>query len=305
MSAPTPKVSTRKRKLADASSEAATAAAAAAATSSTAVEAPAAQLASTAPLHSQHSISTADATPAEANVTVTQPASKSQSAGQECPQGKNVDKGQSQAKRRSSRRHVGSTNDAQGSSAVAAAAPAGDQQQNTDKANQNSSKLSDVQETTPDDTERMAEAAPASAGRSAFRESARKEAERLQTQSEVRGEQAGQEQVAASHPAAAGSSVGRRTRSGSVCRGDMKASITAGEPSGSHEKHNDAEQSLAGEVIGSERDKRLSARRQQAALKPKSKLGRGRIISPTLSDSKLSAPTLVCAHSRSWHLHGM
>ena len=299
-SASTSKVNTRKRKLADASSEAGTAAAIAAATSSTAVEAPAARQATTAPLHSQQSVSTSNAAPAEANLTVAQPASKGQTGNKEASQAKTVGKDQSQAKRRSSRRHVGGINDAQGSCAVAAegaAASAGDQQQSTDKANQHSSKLPDVQGATPDDTERVAEAAPASAGRSAFRESARKEAGRLQTQSEVLGEPAGQDRnVAAPHPAAAGSSAGRRTRSGSVGHSDMKASITAGEPSGSHEKHSDAGQSLAGEVVGSDRDKRLSARRQPAALKPKSKLGRGK---QTLSCQCLQSqhPMVSCAHA--------
>lgn len=127
----------------------------------------------------------------------------------------------------------------------------------------------------PDDTKRVAVAAPAAAGRSAFRESARKEADRLQTQSEVRGDPARQEQIAAPHPAFVGPLAGRCTRSGSVGCADMKALATAGAPSGSHEKQSDAEQSVAGEVVGSERDKRVSARRLQAAPKPNFQLGGG------------------------------
>lgn len=285
-SASTSKISTRKRKLADASSEAATAAAAAAATSSTAEEAPAAQEATTALLHSQHSISASDATPAEAHHTVTQPASQSQTIIKETSQAKSVGTDGSQARRRSSRRHASSINVGQAQPALpaVAAASAGDLQQSTDKAKQDSSKVSDVQEATLDDFHRVTEAAPASAGRSAFRESARKEADRLQTQSEVRSERTGQEQVAA-----AGSLAARRTRSGSVGRGDMTASIIAGELSGSHEKQSDAEQSRAGGRVGSTRDKRLAARRQQAAPKLKPKLGRGRPF-----------PKCLCSYCLRW-----
>ena len=259
---------------------------------------PAALQASTAPLHSQHSINTSDATPAEANHTVTQPVSKSPAVSKECSQAKSAGKDQSQAKRRSSRRHAGSMSAAQAPTAVAAAIPAsaGDQQQSTDKADQDSSKLSHVQGATPGVTERVAEAAPASAGRSAFRESARKEAVRLQVQSEVRGEEAGQQQVAAHLPASVGTLAARRTRSGSAGRADTKASITAEEPSGSHARQSGAEQSVAGEVLGSERDKRLSARRQQAAPKPTAKLGRGKyfpsVCALTVPDGKLSASAL-------------
>ena len=245
--------------------------------------APVALQASTAPLPHQTSVSISDAIPAEVNHTVTQHASnQSQIGSQAGNQVRSGGKDQSKAKRRSSRHHAGSSSTAQAPSAVATAVAAleGDQQQSTDKTNQDSSKLPHPQGTMPpppDDTKRVAVAAPAAAGRSAFRESARKEADRLQTQSEVRGDPARQEQIAAPHPAFVGPSAGRRTRSGSVGRADMKALATAGAPSGSHEKQSDVEQSVAGEVVGSERDKRVSARRLQAAPKPNFQLGGGEL----------------------------
>ena len=232
------------------------------ATSSTAAEAPS----GSAPLHSDHIICSSD--PAEASHTVTQPASKDQIASQEG----------TQTKRRSSRRHVGNSNVAQPAVAAAAVA-AGEQQHSTDQTPQASSKPFDAQGEPPLDKDTAAEVTRASAGRSSFRDSARKEAVRLQAQSEVHGEQTGREQgvapPAAAAAAAGGSSAARWTRAGSVGRTDVKESSE--KPSGSQEKQTDVEQGAAGEPFGSERDRRILARRQHAAAKSKSsKPGRGR-----------------------------
>lgn len=251
-------------------------------TSSTAAEAPAAQQASNTALRSDHVVSSSDA--AEASHIVTQPVSKDHNISQEG----------THMKRRSSRRHAGNTNTAQ-PAVAAAAASAGELQHSTDKSPQAGSKPLDAQGATPDATSRVAEVTTASAGRSSFRESARKEAARLQTQSEAHGvEQTRQEQVAAPHAAAAGSSAARWTRAGSVGRTHVKES--SGTPSGSQERQSAAEQGGAGEPASSERDRRLVARRQQqAAAKPKSsRSGRGREFVPSimLPDPCLTSPCM-------------
>ena len=171
----------------------------------------------------------------DANHMVTQAASEGQTAGKEA----------SPATRRSSRRHAGKNE--QLAIAVASAASAGVQQQSTDKPTPDSSKLADADDSLP-------------------------------ALSEVHPAQTGVEQVARPHAAAA-PLIGRRTRAANVGRGNSKASITVQEPTGSQERQSDAEQSMASDSIGdragSERNKRLSARRQRAAPKPTSRLGRG------------------------------
>ena len=112
-------------------------------------------------------------------------------------------------------------------------------------------------------------------------------ADRAQPQPLTPMAQTGQEQTAL--PKAAAVASGRtRTRAGSVTHGDTgqvpkQAAIKSEDATTLQDRRSDAEQSIAGingeEHAESDRDKRLSARKQRAAVKPNSRLGRGWLYS--------------------------
>lgn len=112
-------------------------------------------------------------------------------------------------------------------------------------------------------------------------------ADRAQPQPLTPMAETGQEQTAL--PKAAAVASGRtRTRAGSVTHGDTgqvpkQAAIKSEDATTLQDRRSDAEQSIAGingeEHAESDRDKRLSARKQRAAVKPNSRLGRGWLYS--------------------------
>ena len=124
-----------------------------------------------------------------------------------------------------------------------------------------------------------------------------------QAQSHTDNEQTGQQHTAL--PQAAAASAGRtRARAGSVTHGDAspvptQEAVKSEEAIPVLDRQSDAEQSIAGNNRGeraeSDRDKRLSARQQRVAAKPKSRLGTGQPCWPIQSCCVLHLIISICA----------